>query len=157
MIKFKKGQFAIYKNKNELVEIKEVVILTKLVQQHKEGESVDDQPTGDLVYTEVPMYRVFTHTGDTSAMCSEDLLEAIPNDYAFNIIRKSVEEETQNKLIDAAVDTINHHFDGAFNMLLIGYESDNAFINISDDSDEDDDRPDKVLKRALRGIFYGKQ
>lgn len=157
MSKFKKGQFAIYSYKNELVEIKEVVIVSKLVQKHKEGESLHDEPTGDLIYAEETMYRVHTHTGDTSAMCAEHLLEAIPNDYAFNILRKSIEEETQNKVIDEAINTINHHFDKAFNMFLIGYDSDRAFITISDELDEDDDRPDKVLKRALKGILYGER
>jgi hypothetical protein len=76
--KFKKGEIVLYQNGNifELGIIKTVV-------------NAGSQEEGKIAYN----YRVWYHTGDTTALTHESDLHKITNAYAFNIIRRSANDE----------------------------------------------------------------
>ena len=85
--KYKVGQIVLYQNRSvfELGVIKAVI--------KKEYTRVI--PGSDPIKTYVDYnyaYRVWYHTGDTTALTDEDLLHPIQNDYAFLILRRSANE-----------------------------------------------------------------
>lgn len=90
--KFKKGEFAIYVNKLEIVEIKEVIDVEETVRLRQRQDGLHGEPSGEEVTQITYKYRVWTHTGDTSALCEERLLAKIPNLYAFDIKRKRADD-----------------------------------------------------------------
>ncbi len=75
MNKFNKGEVVLYQNGDvfELGIVKEVL----------------------NIHFEKPTYRVWYHTGDTTAVTSERHLHKVSNAYAFNIIRKSANKEIE--------------------------------------------------------------
>ena len=89
----KPGEFGIYTLKNELVEIKEVLEMVTTERQRLKQDGLNGPATGPFVEIKKPMYRVYTHTGDTAALCDVHLITPIPNAYAFNIRRIRVDEE----------------------------------------------------------------
>lgn len=82
--KFKIGEIVLYQNGTsfELGEIKEVIEVTT-------SRSTVDSSTITVTYK----YRVWYHTGSTTAMTDEYLLHKLINAYAFDIVRKKVDDE----------------------------------------------------------------
>ena len=81
MNKFNKGEVVLYQNgeRFELGVVKEVI----------NKEDVCLRPAGYA-------YRVWYHTGDTTALTDESLLHKVENAYAFNVIRKSADNKDIN-------------------------------------------------------------
>lgn len=91
MSKFKKGEFAIYKNgeSHQIVEIKDIFVNKERYRKRQDG--LFGKPTDDETY-EYVSYAVYSHTGDTAAVCAENLLIKIDNLYAFEIKRRRVDD-----------------------------------------------------------------
>ncbi len=87
--KFKVNDLVLYQNGTtfELGVVKEVIEHEKKRAQRQDG--LHGEPTGDtyLAY----MYRVWYHTGETSALTDEHLLHPIKNSYAFLVLRRSAD------------------------------------------------------------------
>lgn len=112
MNKFNKGEVVLYQNgeRFELGVVKEVIedevdsnIYEKLYEKHcaqcprevichEDCSHCDDFLEAITTYK----YRVWYHTGDTTAVTDECHLHKIKNAYAFNIIRKSANKEDIN-------------------------------------------------------------
>jgi hypothetical protein len=92
---FKIGEPVIYINgdKTELGIVKEVVPVE--TQQRLRQDGLFGTPSGET-YTK-NMYRVLYHSGRASALTDELLLRPLTNKYAFQIIRKDVNNEIQNQ------------------------------------------------------------
>jgi hypothetical protein len=91
MNKFKVGQTVIYQNGSsfELGIVKEVIEREKRTYLRQQGYPPNGEPQGELFkYYE---YRIWYHTGDTSAITSESNLHEIVNEYAFLILRRKVD------------------------------------------------------------------
>lgn len=104
MSKFKVGDIVLYQNGStfELGRVKEVMNGT-LNQMAMFGSE-------EIVLQEAK-YRVWYHTGDTTAVTSESMLHKISNDYVFMILRRDADESLVNsdalKLVTALADTIS--------------------------------------------------
>lgn len=91
---FKVGQVVLYQNDNsfELGIVKEVVEC--VIKQRLRQDGLYGEPTGeDTVQT---CYRVWYHTGDTSALTDEVNLHEIKNAYAFLIMRRKADTSSIN-------------------------------------------------------------
>lgn len=93
MNKFKVNETVLYKNGDrfELGVIKEVIPYER--RTHTKQDGLFGKPSGELY--EAYKYRVWYHTGDTTALTDECYLHKIENAYAFNIIRKSANKEIE--------------------------------------------------------------
>lgn len=87
--KFKEGQVVLYQNGTsfELGIVKEVV--ERIVKQHLKQDGLYGEPTGED--TIQFYYRVWYHTGDTSALTNEINLHELKNDYAFLVMRRKAD------------------------------------------------------------------
>jgi hypothetical protein len=87
MNKFNVGETVLYKNGDsfELGIVKEVIPYEQ--RAHTKQDGLFGKPSGELY--EAYKYRVWYHTGDTTALTDEHHLHKIDNAYAFTIIRKS--------------------------------------------------------------------
>jgi len=87
--KFNKGQVVLYQNGStfELGIVKEVV--ERRVKKHLRQDGFYGKPTGEdtIQYC----YRVWYHTGDTSALTDESNLHELKNAYAFLIMRRKAD------------------------------------------------------------------
>ena len=92
--KFKEGQVVLYQNGTsfELGIVKEVV--ERIVKQHLKQDGLYGEPTGED--TIQFYYRVWYHTGDTSALTDERNLHEIKNDYAFLVMRRKADTSSIN-------------------------------------------------------------
>ena len=91
---FKEGQVVLYQNGTtfELGIVKEVV--ERIVKQHLRQDGLYGEPTGED--TIQFCYRVWYHTGDTSALTDERNLHELKNDYAFLIMRRKADTSSIN-------------------------------------------------------------
>ncbi|MDD4070012.1 MAG: hypothetical protein PHF05_06130 [Candidatus Izemoplasmatales bacterium] len=80
--KFKKGQVVLYQNGTSF----ELGIVKEVVEQHLRK----DKPTIQFYY------RVWYHTGDTSALTDERNLHEIKNVYAFLVMRRKADTSSIN-------------------------------------------------------------
>jgi hypothetical protein len=87
--KFKEGQVVLYQNGStfELGIVKEVI--ERRVKQHLKQDGLYGEPTGEE--TVQFCYRVWYHTGDTSALTNESNLHELNNAYAFLIMRRKAD------------------------------------------------------------------
>jgi len=92
--KFKEGQVVLYQNGTsfELGIVKEVV--ERIVKQHLKQDGLYGEPTGED--TIQFYYRVWYHTGDTSALTDERNLHEIKNAYAFLVMRRKADTSSIN-------------------------------------------------------------
>lgn len=86
---FKVGDAVLYQNGDrfELGIVKEVV--EHRVKQRLRQDGLYGKPTGEEIVE--TCYRVWYHTGDTTALTNEWSLHSIANAYAFNISRITVD------------------------------------------------------------------
>lgn len=93
MNKFKVNEVVLYENgeRFELGVIKEIIPYER--RTHTKQDGLFGKPSGEL--HEAYKYRVWYHTGDTTALTDERYLYKIENAYAFNIIRKSANKEIE--------------------------------------------------------------
>lgn len=94
--KFKVGETVLYQNgqRFELGIIKEVILDQHIKITHLKQDGLFGKPTGDEIMTHRYMYRVWYHTGETTALTDEDLLHKIANGYAFYVERREVNKPT---------------------------------------------------------------
>jgi hypothetical protein len=87
--KFKEGQVVLYQNGStfELGIVKEVI--ERRVKQHLKQDGFYGEPTSEE--TVQFYYRVWYHTGDTSALTNENDLHELKNAYAFLIMRRKAD------------------------------------------------------------------
>ena len=103
--KFKEGQVVLYQNGTtfELGIVKEVV--ERRVKKHLRQDGLYGKPTGED--TIQFCYRVWYHTGDTSALTDENNLHELKNAYAFLIMRRKADtssiDETPARQIAADI------------------------------------------------------
>lgn len=105
--KFEEGQVVLYQNGTtfELGIVKEVV--ERIVKQRLRQDGLYGEPTGED--TIQFCYRVWYHTGDTSALTDERNLHEIKNAYAFLVIRRkadtsSIDETPARQLAASIID-----------------------------------------------------
>lgn len=105
--KFKEGQVVLYQNGTsfELGIVKEVV--ERRVKQALRQDGLYGKPTGED--TIQFCYRVWYHTGDTSALTDEHNLHELRNAYAFLIMRRkadtsSIDETPARQLASFIID-----------------------------------------------------
>lgn len=105
--KFKEGQVVLYQNGTsfELGIVKEVV--ERIVKQHLRQDGLYGEPTGED--TIQFCYRVWYHTGDTSALTDERNLHELKNAYAFLVMRRkadtsSIDETPARQLAASIID-----------------------------------------------------
>lgn len=107
--KFEIGEIVIYKNQDnfELGVVKEVIVksiddrmysyLCKGCEYekhcHEKCETCDDYETLKHTLNPLHLYRIWYHTGDTTALTEETNLYKIQNAYAFTILRKQVDPD----------------------------------------------------------------
>ena len=110
--KFKEGQVVLYQNGTsfELGIVKEVV--ERIVKQHLKQDGLYGEPTGED--TIQFYYRVWYHTGDTSALTNEINLHELKNDYAFLVMRRkadtsSFDETPARQLASFIIDKTSQH------------------------------------------------
>lgn len=93
--KFKVGQVVLYQNGTsfELGIVKEVV--ERRIKKHLRQDGLHGKPTGEE--TIQFCYRVWYHTGDTSALTDEFNLHELKNAYAFLILRRKADTSSINE------------------------------------------------------------
>lgn len=103
--KFKEGQVVLYQNGStfELGIVKEVI--ERRIKQHLKQDGFYGEPTGEE--TVQFYYRVWYHTGDTSALTNENNLHELKNAYAFLIMRRKADtwsiDDTPARQLAAAI------------------------------------------------------
>jgi len=97
MNKFKVGEVVLYQNGTsfELGIVKEVIERELKVQKKQDGFPPAFPPTVPTNGVEY-VYRVWYHTGDTTAVTGEYLLHKLRNAYAFLILRRTADTDSIN-------------------------------------------------------------
>lgn len=143
--KFKVGETVLYQNgtKFELVIVKSVTTLSS-------------EQEGTIPYG----YRVWYHTGDTTALTHELDLHKIINNYAFTILRRSVEHTVEQNPCIAMASVIMRVVD---DVVRENYGDENNLWLTEDEADEQDDYPgmisgirDEILE-AITKVLKGEQ
>jgi hypothetical protein len=94
--KFKENEIVLYQNGDtfQLGLISEVVPVLDRAYLKQQGFPPKGEPQGEE-FTSYK-YRVWYHTGDTTAMTSEDKLHKVNNAYAFLILRRKADTSSIN-------------------------------------------------------------
>lgn len=157
--KFKIGQVVLYTNKNELAEIKDIIEHEIVERRHLKQDGIHGPSTGEEYTKKVFSYRIWTHTGETSALCREEFLKEIPNAYAFHIRRRHAEEKLELTGAFEALQYINSFVEQLTNLPLVGIPGDKyehaAYVS-SEPGVQEEDTIRYAIVKALRELLYGK-
>ena len=120
MSKFKQGDIVLYKNgeRYQLGEIKEVL-------EFEETDIFND------IYIKYK-YRVWYHSGNTTAVTDESLLIPIDNIYNFTVLRHSVENDLEcSPILRLSKEIMDQLINYQYNMLedMDPYDMDNIIKN----------------------------
>lgn len=143
--KFKAGETVLYQNGARF----ELGIVKSIIKLSSEQEGII--PYG---------YRVWYHTGDTTALTHESDLYKIINNYAFTVLRRSVEHTVEQNPCIAMASVIMRVID---DVVRKNYGDENNLWLTEDEAEEQDDYPgmisgarDEVLE-AITKVLKGEQ
>lgn len=153
--KFKPGDIALYKNKNELVQITDVFTFETTRRKRLRQDGISGPATGPEYTDTTYRYSIHTHTGSTASIIDEHILAEIPNAYAFHVVRRHADTDKERAHARELLDYINFKFQQQTNSLLIGMQDNDVALIPYQRYTEPSDQDATLLIELLRRIVFG--